>query len=207
MDLDPKEIYSEIQKLEQQLERYLRTLGDKFKYTIVNGKVQFEQAIIKAHRQYKISLLRYIFRGQLLSVVTAPVIYAMIIPLAFLDLTLTIYQQICFRAYGIGRVSRKRYIVLDRHQLAYLNGIQKLNCVYCGYGNGLIAYAREILARTEQYWCPIKHAKRVAGSHPRYYKFSHYGDAENYTTRLRELRDELQQEHQEQHQKAKPAKK
>lgn len=41
---------------------------------------------------------------------------------------------------------RGDYIVVDRHHLAYLNVIQKINCVYCGYGNGLIAYARKIIA-------------------------------------------------------------
>ena len=30
------------------------------------------------------------------------------------------------------RVRRSRYFVIDRHHLAYLNGIEKLNCVYCG---------------------------------------------------------------------------
>jgi hypothetical protein len=59
-------------------------------------------------------------------------------------------------------------VVIDRHRLGYLNPVQKLNCVFCGYGNGVIAYAREITARTEQYWCPIKHALKVKGSHDRY---------------------------------------
>lgn len=49
--------------------------------------------------------------------------------------------------------------------LSYLNAIEKLNCVYCGYGNGVIAYGREIIARTEQFWCPIKHASKAAGEH------------------------------------------
>ena len=46
---------------------------------------------------------------------------------------------------------RGQYIVIDRHRLKYLNAIEKLNCVYCGYGNGVIAYARDIAGRTEQY--------------------------------------------------------
>jgi hypothetical protein len=31
-----------------------------------------------------------------------------------------------------------------------------VNCVYCGYFNGLIAYVQEIAARTEQFWLPHK---------------------------------------------------
>src|SRR5690606_26877042 len=125
---------------------------------------------------------------------SAPFIYALIVPLVFLDLLLTLYQAVCFRLYRIPRVPRERYIVIDRHQLGYLNILERLNCAYCGYANGLLAYAREIAARTEQYWCPIKHARRVLGSHARYARFLDYGDATDYETRLARLRQELREE-------------
>jgi hypothetical protein len=38
----------------------------------------------------------------------------------------------------------------------------------------------EIAARTEQHFCPIKHAHRVAQAHSRYQKFLPYGDARAY---------------------------
>jgi hypothetical protein len=50
---------------------------------------------------------------------------------------------------------------------------------------------REIAARTEQYWCPIKHARRVIGSHARYLKFDDYGDAEGFREHAAGLRDDL----------------
>jgi hypothetical protein len=56
--------------------------------------------------------------------------------------------------YRIPRVRRAEYLVVDRHHLQYLNGIERMNCLYCGYGNGVLAYAVEVAARTEQYWCP-----------------------------------------------------
>ena len=68
--------------------------------------------------------------------------------------------------------------MIDRQHLAYLNSIEKLNCVYCGYANGVFAYTREIAGRPEQYWCPIRHAKRVRAPHARYRHFVDYGDAE-----------------------------
>jgi hypothetical protein len=43
-------------------------------------------------------------------------------------------------------------MIFDRTHLAYLNLVEKINCAYCSYGNGLAAYLREIAARTEQYW-------------------------------------------------------
>jgi hypothetical protein len=88
-------------------------------------------------------------------------------------------------------VRRSQYIVIDRHHVAYLNAIEKLNCVYCGYANGVFAYVREIAGRTEQYWCPIRHAKRVRAPHRHYRRFVDYGDAEGYRRRLLPLRDEL----------------
>jgi hypothetical protein len=72
------------------------------------------------------------------------------------------FQWICFPIH----VSRAcRYVVVDRHRLAYLNVIEKANCMCCSYGNGVIAYVSEIAARTEQYWCPIKPSRCVAAPH------------------------------------------
>ena len=97
----------------------------------------------------------------------------------------------CFTAWGIKPVRRADYIVLDRGNLAYLNAIEKLNCVYCGYANGLIAYVQEIAGRTEQYWCPIKHAMRTRSTHRRYRQFLEYGDAGGFRARLEEFRDQV----------------
>src|SRR4029079_2678571 len=96
---------------------------------------------------------------------TAPIIYSLVVPVAILDLWITVYQQLCFPVYGIARVRRSGYIVIDRHHLGYLNGIEKLNCMYCSYANGVFGYVREIAGRTEQYWCPIRHAKRIRNPH------------------------------------------
>ncbi|MDH3393425.1 MAG: hypothetical protein OEL66_05420, partial [Desulfobulbaceae bacterium] len=97
-------------------------------------------------------------------------------------------QTICFPVYGIPKVKRCDHLVIDRHALRYLNPIEKLNCVYCGYVNGLLSYIQEIAARTEQYWCPIKHARKVAHLHSRYHKFFEYGDAEKYRRELENIR-------------------
>ncbi len=107
---------------------------------------------------------------------------------------MSFYQHTCFRLYGIPRVRRRDYVVIDRHQLAYLNVIEKLNCVYCGYANGVMAYVREIAARTEQYWCPIKHASHMLAPHNRVGRFADYGDAEAYRETLARLRREFREE-------------
>jgi Zn ribbon nucleic-acid-binding protein len=116
------------------------------------------------------------------------VIYSLGIPLALMDIWVTVYQHVCFRAYGIPRVKRSDYVIIDRNHLRYLNLIEALNCVYCGYANGVISYAREIASRTEQHWRPIKHALRIRDPHARYQKFLDYGDAEGYRTKLEAYR-------------------
>jgi len=55
-----------------------------------------------------------------------------------------------------------------------------------------VAYAREITARTEQYWCPIKHARRALQTHPWYNGFTDFGDAEAWRKQLADLRRQLE---------------
>jgi len=139
----------------------------------------------------RIGLWDYIRRGKISYGLTAPVIYGMIVPAVILDLGVTIYQAVCFPVYGIPKVRRGDYIAIDRHRLPYLNALQKLNCVYCGYFNGLIDYVREIASRTEQFWCPIRHARRVKGVPTRYWHFLRYGDGKDLHRRWMQLREEL----------------
>ena len=121
--------------------------------------------------------------GLLLS---TPVIWSVAIPLVLLDLMATLYQILCFPIYGIPTVDRSKFVIIDRHKLAYLNVLEKFNCVYCGYGNGVLAYVREIASRTEERWCPIKHAKPLKKAHPRYADFAEYGDADGFCQKAME---------------------
>ena len=144
---------------------------------IKGKKVEFERSIRETHRKLKRGILRWIVTDRPQNILTAPVIYGMVVPMVMLDLCVTFYQWICFPVYRIARVKRGDYIVFDRNNLGYLNWFERLHCEYCAYGNGLIAYAAEIVARTEQYFCPIKHARKVLGSHARYRRFLDYGEA------------------------------
>ncbi|MEI9976215.1 MAG: hypothetical protein WDO73_31715 [Ignavibacteriota bacterium] len=116
----------------------------------------------------------------LLVILSSPLIYACVLPFLLLDVSVELYQLVCFPIYGIPRVRRKDYLVFDRGRLAYLNTIEKVGCIYCSYANGLLAMITEIAARTEQHFCPIKHAHRIAQTHSRYGKFLPYGDARAY---------------------------
>lgn len=133
----------------------------------------------------------YIRQGSFRSLLTAPVIYSLLVPLGILDGWVTFYQWVCFPIYGIARVPRRPYFAADRHRLDYLNVVEKMNCTFCTYANGLLAYTREVAARTEQYWCPIKHARPIRSQHARYRRFLDYGDAEGYRRELARVRRDL----------------
>jgi hypothetical protein len=119
-------------------------------------------------------------------------IWFCIVPILFLDIVAAVYQFICFPVYGIPKVRRRDYVVRDRRKLRYLNSVERLNCVYCEYVNGLLAYVQEIAGRTEQYWCPIKHAMRMKSMHSRYQYFLDYGDAEQYRKRIEQVRRDFE---------------
>jgi hypothetical protein len=185
------EIMDRIRELEADLEREVAAAQERWHYRFEAGRVRFEQEVYRRHRQMKTSIARFLRESDLPSTLSAPIIYSAVIPFLLLDAWISIYQRICFPIYGIPRVRRADYIIMDRWRLAYLNTIEKANCEYCSYANGLIAYVREVAARTEQYWCPIKHARRVHAPHSRYRHFVDYGDAEGYKRELPGLREDL----------------
>jgi len=185
-----RQLAGSIRALERQLEVMLAKRRVELNYEVRDGIVHFEHIVIAKHRLLKAQLLKYIFGARPAMILTSPVIYALIIPVALLDLFVAVYQMVCFPVYGIPRVRRADYLAFDREQLGYLNILEKLNCAYCAYANGVFAYVREVGSRTEQYWCPIKHARRVLGVHPRYGSFVDYGDGDAYRHELEQLRAE-----------------
>lgn len=194
MNKKVQELVNQIRQLEEELRNTLQQQEAKISYRIEGPRVRFDKAVKSAHKRMKTSLFSWLRNSRPQSFLSAPFVYGMILPIGLLDIALSIYQAICFRLYDIPRAKRSDYIVIDRHHLAYLNIIEKLNCIYCGYGNGVISYAREIISRTEQYWCPIKHARKVADAHSRYKTFLDYGDATAYPAKLIGFRDSLKGE-------------
>lgn len=178
-------------RLEDELESKMEAQRSEFQYRFEKKRAVFEDSVVRRHKAIKTGLLTFLRTSPLATLIVTPAVYGLILPLAVLDVGVYIFQLICFTAWGMERVDRSDYVIVDRHRLAYLNGIEKLNCAYCGYANGVIAYAREAASRSEQYWCPIRHALRVRAPHQRYRRFVDYGDAEGFRARLDELRDEV----------------
>ena len=193
MNDDIRRLVQQLADLEEELRDKLHEQETRILFRLEGRKVEFEQSVKEAHDQLRARVLPWLSRASWRSYASAPVIYSLLVPFVLLDLFVSCYQGICFSLYRIPKVKRSRYIVVDRLHLRYLNSIQRFNCVYCGYVNGLIAYVREVSSRTEQYWCPIKHARRVTGSHSRYASFLDYGDGEDFEEKLEALRQQLRQ--------------
>ena len=188
--MNPKvdELLRRMQALREELEVEFRKKREEIEFVMQGKRVRFAEEVQQRQRLYRVGLLRYLRGARWLVVLTAPVIYSGFVVFAAMDLFVTLYQALCFPVYGIPRVRRRDYMVFDRGDLPYLNAIERFNCFYCSYGNGVAAYLREVAARTEQYWCPIKHARRVLGAHDRYPDFFEFGDAESFRKGLERLR-------------------
>jgi hypothetical protein len=184
-------ILAQIAVLEEALHSAVHDQESRMFFQINGKRIEFEGSIKEAHLKLKKNFFRWLVTNRPQNLITGPIIYGMVIPLMMLDLFVSVYQWSCFPIYGITRVRRADYIVFDRQHLSYLNFIEKFHCTYCAYGSGLMGYMGEILARTEQYFCPIKHAHKILGTHARYNRFLNYGDAADYEAKLEDYRNAL----------------
>jgi hypothetical protein len=182
-------LLKKLKSVESEIETELTKRREELRFRIENRKIVFAQDVKRLHRTIKIRSSRYFIDANPLIVLIAPVIYSLIVPIALADIWVMAYQAICFPVYKIPKVRRRDYLIFDRHHLAYLNTIEKINCAYCSYCNGAIAFVREVASRTEVYWCPIKHARRVLGPHPHYQGFADFGDADGFRDRLEQMKD------------------
>ena len=120
-----------------------------------------------------------------------PFIWVMIVPSVIFDICLEIYHHICFPLYRIPIVKRSHYIKIDRYRLQYLKWYDKINCIYCGYVNGLMHYAVRIAGDTEIYWCGIRHQPTLNFHEPKHHAgFAAYGDKKAFRKKYCRLKKE-----------------
>lgn len=191
MDSRIEEIAAQIRTLEDELMEELEKKQDEFFYTLEDKKVKFQENVIEEGRSRIVSSIRYLSSFPVLAIFTIPFIWSMMIPALLVDIFVSIFQIACFPIYKIPKVKRKDYVVIDRYNLFYLDRVEKINCLYCEYFNGVIGYTREIAARTEQFWCPIKHSKPQIDMHSRYEKFFDFGDFDTYRKELKKRRSDF----------------
>ena len=153
-------------------------------YEVLSHKTELRKSKISVWAKF----IRTNFWSSLKYIFSMPFIYGMIIPGLIIHFCLEIYHQVCFRIYKIPLVSPKNYFIFDRKFLPYLNWLERFNCFYCSYYNGLSAYMQEIIGRTERYWCPIKHSRRMSNPHSHYHAFMDYSPSKNMRKDWEQLR-------------------
>jgi len=114
--------------------------------------------------------------------IVIPVLTLLSVPLVILDIFVEFYHRICFPLCKLPYIKRSAHIkIIDRGKLQYLSFWQKLYCMYCGYGNGVIRYWKEIASVTEGYWCGIKHKKSEGFIDQDHQKdFAEYGNKDDF---------------------------
>ncbi len=185
-------LIQEIEDLKKVLREEIHAKEADIVYEIKKGRVHFSEDIMQEQKSKLTHLFGYLKEAPILHILSAPVVYAMVIPAMLLDVMLFIYVQVIFRIYKFPAIKRSDYIIFDRQYLGYLNFIEKLNCAYCSYFNGLMNYTVAVASRSELYFCPIKHAKKTAYTHEYYYDFLPYADAQNYHDKLKTCQKKAQ---------------
>jgi hypothetical protein len=183
------ELMARLRSVEAEIETELAKRREELRFRIENRRIVFEKDVLRIHHELRTRVTRYLIDANPLMILTAPVIYSLIVPIVLLDIWVMAYQAICFPVFKIPKVRRADYLVFDRHHLAYLNIIEKINCAFCSYANGAVAFMREVASRSEVYWCPIKHARRLLGPHPYYQGFADFGDAQGFREKLAQMKD------------------
>ncbi|RKZ87995.1 MAG: hypothetical protein DRQ39_03210, partial [Gammaproteobacteria bacterium] len=104
MDVRIKQLIDQIKLLEDELTDELHQQEDQLLFQLKGKKVRFEQSIKQAHRKFKTDVWQWLFGLHPINLITAPIIYTMIVPLVVSDLFVSFYQAVCFPVYKITKV-------------------------------------------------------------------------------------------------------
>lgn len=186
-----EDLAQRIRSLETELDSALRERERACHQNGDQGDPKFDQEDVSEQAKFREGLGAYLRNARYIAALTVPMLYVAVVLFVVLDLYVRLYQIIAFPIYGVPKVKRADYFIYDRGRLKYLNVLERLNCDYCSYINGFCGYLTEIAARTEQYWCPVKHARRPRAPHSRYPHFLEYGDARQYRQEIDKARKDF----------------
>jgi len=81
-----RQILDQITTLEEELQKVVEDQQCRLNYQIKDRRVIFEQTLKTAHRRLKMDVFRWFLTVRPQNFLTMPIIYGMIVPMAFLDL-------------------------------------------------------------------------------------------------------------------------
>jgi hypothetical protein len=189
MESKIKKILEKMDSLNESLQEEYKHMSEKYGFSIEKRRVIFLQKFKQRNKSFRIPTWEYVIPQNVRHILSMPFIYIMIIPVGTLDLFLVLYNHTALPLYRIPSVKREDHFIYDRQFLDYLNLIQKANCIYCSYVNGLFSFATEIGAQTERYWCPLKAAHKPKHNHSLYKYFADYGNPEEWKEKFNKVCD------------------
>lgn len=91
-----RELLGHMADLEKELEEEIRLRSDDVVESLIETRSKIESDVRRTQDRVRESLRSWLARSEPRNILSAPFIYAMIVPIAFLDLTFSLYQSICF---------------------------------------------------------------------------------------------------------------
>jgi hypothetical protein len=80
-----QDLASEIVRLQDELNRQVEARRDALGWRLEKGIVEFEHGVAIEQRRRRMGVVAFLARSPLFFILTAPVIYSMIVPLALVD--------------------------------------------------------------------------------------------------------------------------
>jgi hypothetical protein len=80
---------TEIKALQVELDAEMAKSGVGLRFGLERGRAIFDAELVRLHKQARTSLYRYVIHAHPLVVLTAPLIYTLIVPLVLLDVCVT----------------------------------------------------------------------------------------------------------------------
>ncbi|MFT6589714.1 MAG: hypothetical protein ACI9I0_000224 [Rhodoferax sp.] len=124
------EILAQMAALREKLRSIMYAQKSRMFFQIKGKHITFEPTVKTAHHQRKNNFFRWLIKSRTQNLITRPISYSIVLPLMLLDLCVSFYQWSCLPIYGITKVRRSDYIVIDRHHLEFLNFIEKFHCTH-----------------------------------------------------------------------------
>jgi hypothetical protein len=113
-------LMEKMRSVEAEIEAELAKRQEALRFRFESDRIVFEEEAQRIHRAIKTRISRYLLDANPLIVLTAPVIYSVLIPILLLDIFVIAYEAICFNRLMTGR--RRAHLLQERFDLAQRRG-------------------------------------------------------------------------------------
>ena len=134
-----------LRSVQAEIEAELAKRREKLRFHLENRRIVFEKEVLRIHHEIKTRASRYLIDANPLMILTAPVIYSLIVPVGCLISGHGVSGDL-FSGYKIPMAACD-YAGASTATISPISTSSKINCAL-PYANGAIAFAREVASRT-----------------------------------------------------------